>query len=170
MEIWKDIPDYVGYYQVSNLGRVKSLARLDSIGRRIGGHLLKPGTRKGYYVINLFKLGKVKRYSIHVLVAIAFLDHKPNGIKIQVSHRDGYKLNNQVDNLQILTAREHIHYDINKSKMSSRYIGVSWHKSRSIWVARISINGKRKHLGNFKDELEAHKVYQAKLLEIQNGS
>ena len=76
-EIWKDIPNYEGYYQVSNLGNVKSLARFNNLGKRVKERVLKNlvTTTKGYLVVRLSKIGLVKTKQIHQLVAEAFLNH-----------------------------------------------------------------------------------------------
>ena len=71
------------------------------------------------------------------------------------------KTNNKLDNLEIVTQRENSNQKHLKS--SSKYIGVSWSKSRNKWVALIYLNGKHKNLGRFNDELEASKAYQKAL-------
>ena len=101
-EIWKDIAGFDGVYQISNLGRVKSLDRVinieykDRIGtRRIKGRLRKPTKDKdGYLVIGLGK----GNYKIHRLVALAFI-HNTNNYP-QINHKDGNKSNNTVTNLE----------------------------------------------------------------------
>ena len=82
-EIWKDIEGYEGLYQVSNLGRVKSLERKVKFGwsyRKTPAMFIKPSLRKrntlfqkGYYVVGLHNNGKVKFVYIHRLVATAFI-------------------------------------------------------------------------------------------------
>ena len=103
MEIFKDIKGYEGMYQISDLGNVKSLERLNSAGKHIKERLLKkdfdPTT--GYYSIGLNKDGKSKRLWIHRLVADAFLAN-PNKYP-QVNHKDENKRNNNVDNLEWCT-------------------------------------------------------------------
>ena len=85
-EIWKDIPSYEGFYQVSNLGRVKSLQRKcksKSGLRLVGEKIRKPNLKKtGYLQISLNKNGIKKHHRVHQLVAMAFLNHKPNNIQI----------------------------------------------------------------------------------------
>lgn len=102
IEIWKDIKDYEGIYQISNLGMVKSLNRLDSRGFKRKGKILKCNTNnKGYLEVILCKNGKTKHILIHRLVAIHFVKN-PNEYKV-VNHIDGVKQNNKVSNLEWCT-------------------------------------------------------------------
>lgn len=91
-EIFKDIKDYEGIYQISNLGRIKSLHNYRK------NNILKPKIKKGYYQIGLRKDNKRKWYSVHRLVAQTFLPNENN--LPQVNHRDENKLNNNVNNLE----------------------------------------------------------------------
>ena len=99
-EIWKDIPGYEGYYQVSSLGRVKSLERV--VGHtRHGEYTLKGKIRKlslntqGYLIVRLSNGGIVKTIKVHKLVAMAFLNHEPCGYKEVVDHIDNNTQNNR---------------------------------------------------------------------------
>ena len=92
---------------------------------------------------------------------MAFLGHKPSGNKLVVDHIDFDRTNNHLSNLRIITHRENTNRKHIKS--SSKYIGVSWYKSRKRWCAKIKINNKTKHLGYFIDELEASSAYQVAL-------
>lgn len=78
-EIWKDIVGYENYYQISNLGNVKSLDRKIHFNKGISikkGQLLKPIlTRKGYLKVELSKESKGKRFYVHRLVALHFIDN-----------------------------------------------------------------------------------------------
>ena len=97
-EVWKDIAGYEGKYQVSNLGRVRSLQYHNTKGIvRIG--YLKPATDGcGYLRCTLSKNNKLTTFKVHRLVASAFIDN-PNNLP-QVNHKDGDKQNNNVDNLE----------------------------------------------------------------------
>lgn len=98
MENWKDIHGYENLYQVSDLGRVKSVKR---------NKILKNSKSScGYYVIELYCNGKNKMFRINRLVAQAFIPNPEN--KTFVNHIDGNKLNNHVDNLEWCTAKENM--------------------------------------------------------------
>jgi hypothetical protein len=165
METWKDIKGYESKYQVSDLGRVKSLARFGSDGRKVKERILRAGkTKRGYYLVVLFKDGKGSSKSVHQLVAIAFLRHEPNGYKdLIVDHIDHNPLNNRLENLQLITNRLNLSKD---KKGTSKYTGVSWNKGNKSWHSQIKINSKTIYLGGFKTELEASRAYQKALKQI----
>ena len=156
MEIWIDVKDFEGMYQVSNLGRVKSLDRDSTIGRFLKERILSPGLSRGYPIVVLSKEGHSRSMTVHQLVAIAFLNHIPNGYDIVVDHIDNDKLNNNVNNLQLISHRQNCSKD--KKGGASKYIGVTWDKKRNKWIAQIHINGKQKYLGSFTNELEASRA------------
>lgn len=107
-EIWKDIKDYEGSYQISNLGRVKSLSRKMWNGNSFWEskeRILKSSQDKdGYLLVGLHKNNKKKMCKIHRLVAIHFIDNPYN--KPEVNHIDGDKSNNCADNLEWVTSSE----------------------------------------------------------------
>ena len=155
MEIFKDIPNYEGIYQASNLGRVKSLKN-ELILKQIPN-------RRGYLKVNLYKDKKQRTFEVHKLVAMAILGHVPCGYKEVVDHIDNNKLNNNVDNLQLITQRANNSKD---RSGNSKYVGVCWHKRDKLFRAAITIKGKVIHLGNFKDELKAAEAYQNALKNL----
>lgn len=126
-EIWKDIyyynepkkewVDYRGLYQVSNFGRVRSLDRIVNHNHNhnhikyltLKGKCLKTlKGGKGYLHVRLYKDGIPKRYKISRLV---YFTYNPDAdTKLQVNHIDEDKLNNRLDNLNLMTAKENCNY------------------------------------------------------------
>ena len=169
MEIWKDIPEYEGIYEISDKGIVKSLERYVDNGK--GGYnlvrerILRPNRdTAGYLHVGLHNEGKKKTTAIHQLMAVVFLAHVPNGNNIVVDHIDNDQLNNILGNLQLITNRKNCSKD--RTGHSSDYVGVYWHKNANKWGAQIKINGKKKHLGLFMEQLEASRAYQIALSRI----
>ena len=115
-EVWKDIKGYEGYYQVSNLGRIKRVERKVKTRNRNGEYelLLKENilqgfySPKGYVRVLLTKDTKNKTYMIHRLVAEAFIPN-PNNFP-QINHIDGIKNHNNVENLEWCTQSYNIRH------------------------------------------------------------
>lgn len=169
-EIWKDIPNYEGIYQVSNLGNVKSLGRFvkrKSHRLYIPFRLLKPYKNSiGYYNCNLYKNNSIRTFTLHQLVAIAFLNHIPDGTQeLVVDHINNNRLDNRLENLQIITQRENANRKHLES--TSKYVGVCFVKERNKWTAQIVVNRKKVWLGSFEHEIDAHISYQNKLKELK---
>lgn len=110
-EEWKDIEGYEGRYQVSNCGRIRSFLT-KGVRNKVemydeSSHIIKPILDTfGYHVVNLRKNNGMKGIKIHRLVAKAFIPN-PNNLP-QVNHKDGNKQNNNLDNLEWVTAKENI--------------------------------------------------------------
>lgn len=104
-EIWKDIEGYEGLYQVSNLGRVRSLPRtLKGKGHNSKGGLLKPDITNNKQRVTLSN----KRFMVHILVAKAFPEICGNWFEgCEVHHKDQNSSNNYADNLICLSHKEH---------------------------------------------------------------
>jgi hypothetical protein len=158
-EIFKDVPNYEGVYKVSNKGNVK---RILKGGREKFNKLTK--LNNGYLAIQLSLNNKGKIFTVHQLMAITFLNHKPCGNRLVVDHINNNPLDNRIDNLQIVSARENTSKD--KKGYSSKYVGVSWHKAAKKWVSHIVIDNKKEYLGLFKKELDAANAYAERLNEI----
>ena len=155
IEVWKDIPDYKGIYQVSNLGRIKNL---NYRGTNKIKYLKSNVKRKR---ATLCKNKICKKTTIAVWMAITFLNFKPNRYIKVIDHIDNDPTNDCLYNLQILSHRENISKDI-KNKVG--YIGVK--KNGKKWSAKILINKKRIYLGTFETAQEASKAYKKELNKI----
>lgn len=163
-EIWIDIQNYEGIYQISNLGNVKSLARLDSNNHRLKEKIMKSvNHNSGYLQVCLSKNNNKKLFLIHQLVAVAFLGHKINGFKIVINHKDENKLNNKVENIELVSNRYNTIYS---SKSSLGFTGVS--KNDKKYRARIQINEKITHIGTFDTPEQASEAYQKAYQEQEN--
>lgn len=108
-EIWKDISDYEGKYQISSFGRIKSLNYRGTGTEKI----MTPGvTQGGYLKIKLRKNGSLKWFSVHRLVASIFITN-PNNLP-DVNHKDHNRQNNNADNLEWMTTKENTRYSLAK--------------------------------------------------------
>lgn len=114
-EIWKDIPDYEGLYQVSNIGRIKSTNKtiyLKNGKTKVSRSLIMKETLdKGYKVVTLSRNLKKMRTGCHRLVAKAFIPNPHN--KPCVNHINGIKNDNRVENLEWVTYSENEWHSFN---------------------------------------------------------
>ena len=168
MEIFKPIKNYEGLYEVSNSGRVKSLAKTWICGngtiREMPDIILK--ATKASHGYRYVKFGNIT-FKVSCLVWDAFGNKPRNGRKLQVDHKNENKSDDRIDNLQLLTNRQNVSKSNLKRKKSSKYIGVSINKAYKKWTSYIKVNGKREFLGNFDSEIQAHLVYQKRLLQVE---
>lgn len=114
IEIWKDIPSYEGLYQASNYGNIK---RLHKDYRCKPYKILKPQKSGNYYTVTLSKNGISVQYTVHYLIAKTFILNVEN--KSQINHKDGNKLNNNVDNLEWCTQSENTIHAYNTGLMEN---------------------------------------------------
>lgn len=149
-EIWKDIYyfneptnewiDYRGLYQVSNFGRVKSLDRIGRNGRGImvykGKYLKTSKDRDGYLHVRLCKDGIPEKYRISRLVYFTF--NPDADTKLQVNHIDEDKLNNRLDNLNLMTCKENNNWGTRIERFIKK---IRNHKSMSKSVLQFDKNG-----------------------------
>lgn len=127
-EIWKAIPGYEGFYEVSDQGRVRSLGRV-IVGRN--GKKYKCCCRvlqqhfDRYYSVELWIRGSRKRINVHRLVAMAFVPN-PKGYNV-VNHKDEDSKNNKVENLEWCTTKYNLNYGTARER-----------RGRKRWVAVIA--------------------------------
>lgn len=116
-EIWKAVPGYEGLYEVSDLGRVRSLPRKTRNGRfRVGKILRLSVNSSGYPMVSLSKDNRHKNVHVHRLVAEAFI---PNQYNLpQVNHIDEDKTNNRVENLEWCSSYYNMNYGDRNRKSS----------------------------------------------------
>lgn len=171
MEQWKDISGYEGMYQVSNMGRVKSCERMvhhpKGGDKVINPRLLKPSFIRGYPSVILCKQGTVKRFSVHRLVAMAFIENPMN--LPEVNHIDGNRGNPNVSNLEWCTSAQNKHHArdclgvdyhtvANRNKRVIRSDGKEFasinEAAKESGVSRgciyLQMNGRRKHTGGYQ--------------------
>lgn len=125
-EEWRDVIGYEGYYQVSSIGRIKSLKRkvcnntgLREIKEQI---MVNIADKYGYMCITLSKNRNIKTIKIHRLVAMAFIEN-PNNLP-QVNHIDENKSNNNVSNLEWCTQKYNINYGSRTEKCSKKVVQI----------------------------------------------
>lgn len=122
-EIWKDVVGYEGFYQVSNLGQVRSVVEAQKTGRGHSGKMLTQYKVKGYMIVNLSKHGIAKHRGVHRLVADAFLNN-PTHLP-QVNHKDENPENNHVDNLEWCDSKYNVNYGTRTERCSGEHHGRS---------------------------------------------
>ena len=150
MEIWKDIKGYEGHYQVSNLGRVKSLnremVRIDG-RRKVLNEMVKKTyiNKDGYEYIRLSVNKKGKTFRVHQLVAFTFLDIKSECV---IDHINGIKIDNKVENLRFVTQRTNLEFACNN--LNDR--GITYNKKTNKYEARVYTGSKANYLGSSNDK------------------
>ena len=160
-EIWKDVVGYEGYYQVSNLGRVRSLDRIASNGRKIKGKILstKVNTPPYYPRVSLSVNGKMKLVQVHRLVAQAFVYNPDPEHKTQVGHKDESRTNNRADNLEWVTPKENSNMPLHRERVSKANEGkVLSAETKS----KISLSQKGKYKGEKNPFYNKHHTNETK--------
>lgn len=108
LEVWKEVEGYEGLYEVSNLGKVRSLLRHKILSPKVN-------CRTGYVEVNLYGKGTPKTIAVHKLVAIAFIPC--NDSQLEVNHIDENKLNNTVENLEWCDRHYNTHYGTRNERL-----------------------------------------------------
>ncbi len=154
-ELWLPIEGYEGYYEVSNMGRVKSLSRpVENSQRNVKEKFNKFHLKRdGYHSVLLSKNKIKKTISLHRIVAKAFLPNPE--FKKFVNHIDGNKLNNCLSNLEWVSSRENsCHYYMNNNV--GTLVGVHYRKDRNKYCAHIHVDKRKVWLGQYDTQEEAY--------------
>ena len=165
-EEWKDIRDYEGLYQISNMGNVKSLGRwvnYKNKGKKWQeGKILKPLVDKeGYLKICLWKNGYIKHFRVHRLVAQAFIPNPKN--YPQVNHKDENPSNNFVKNLEYCDAKYNSNYGTRNKRIAEKMKGkkLSEETKRKLSEAH---RGKKNHMyGKHLSEEHKRKISEKQI-------
>ena len=151
-EEWKPIKGYEGLYEVSNLGRVRTLEHMEKFGnkKRVRkGRIKSTCMRNNYVCVQLSKNGINKSINMHRLVAMMFIPNPDN--LPQVNHKDQDTTNNCIDNLEWCTTKYNIHYaDADKKRRAS----MDWYYKSKACKEKMRIVGSidwRKVDGNHSD-------------------
>ena len=164
-EIWKDVVGYGGYYEVSDMGRVRSVDRtVEHQGgtKNLRGRIRKPGPDAGGYpMVCLYLDGKPKPHRVHRLVALAFLGEPVEG-RNDVDHINGVVDDNSVENLR-WASRSANQLNQHSIRARSGVTGVYYNADRikNPWSASIKIDGRPTYLGSFatiEEATEARRV------------
>lgn len=143
-EIWRDIEGYEGYYQISNLGRVKSLERdvYKSNGdfhRRKKEKIKTPKiTSDGYSAVTLSVDCNNRTFSVHSLVAHAFIPKPCSKESLEINHKDTNRKNNRMDNLEWVTHKENVAYSVS---LGNYYVHAGEKNGRCVPVIVCDMNG-----------------------------
>ena len=135
-EIWKDIPEFNGLYQASNLGRIKSLKRPYGLKEKILKLRLE---RSGYYRVCLTKQSIQKYYLVHRLIYEAFNGSIPEGL--QVNHINEIKTDNRLENLNLMTCKENTNWGSRNERIAKKLsITLKNRKDLSKTVLQFDLN------------------------------
>lgn len=155
-EIWKDVPDYEGLYQVSDLGRVKSYNR-----KRDNWKILSHGVYDKYVIKTLCNnIGQIKK-QVHRIVMLVFKGESD----LFVDHINGIRSDNRLSNLRYVNHRENITYYFNRVKE----VGYKFISSRNKWSSNIRIEKEQYFLGYFDTKEEAIYAYNNALDRWKNN-
>ena len=155
MEDWKYIEGYGKDYKIFRNGDVISCKyKKEKI-------LKSRNDGNGYLQVGLYKNKKEKLFRIHRLIALHFIDN-PEDYEC-VDHINGNRTDNRIENLRWVTKSDNTR---NGKNWGGCMKGVYFNKKNNKFHAQIYIDNKKKHLGYFDDELEAHNVYMEKYNEI----
>ena len=171
-EIWKDIKGYEGLYQISNLGRVRSLDMManskNGSKRFVKGKIKNPFLNQGGYLqVHLSKNGKRKMYRVHRLVYEAFIGEIPKGY--QVNHKDENKQNNILSNIDtLMTPKENLNWGTRNERAGK---SLTNHPQKSKPVIQKSLDGKVIKIWPSANEIQRQLGYsQGSISKCCNGN
>jgi len=170
VEKWLPIPGYEGYYEVSDLGSIRSIDRrvIDKSGRvqHVKQRNLALQNNNGYWACQLWKNNHMKRPLVHVIVAQAFIGTNPDGL--DVNHIDGNKKNNAVSNLEYCSRSEN---NFHACRIGLRKTGENhpWAKLSADQVKEIRLLNKEQGLGCRKLS-KIYGVAKETIISILNNS
>ena len=161
-EVFKPVVGYEGLYEVSDLGRVKSLGKCSTRGFNLSNRILKGvNNGVGYLGVQLYRDGTPKRFSIHRLVMTSFVGES----SLIVDHINEDKEDNRLLNLEYVTNRDNsLRYRTNNNK---RGLPVGVYLNKGKYLANIRICGKKKYLGSYDTPEQASIEYQHELLKLE---
>lgn len=167
MEEWRSIEGYENLYEVSILGRVRSLDRYVDDGkggtRLLKGRILKPAKDgRGYLFVKLSKDNKQKMFRVHRLVYEAFNGKIQEGM--EVNHIDEDKSNNSIKNLNLMTHKENMNWGTGNERRSTNHIN---HKSLSKAVLQLDLQGN--FLAEYPSQSEAERKLGIRCTAICNA-
>lgn len=170
-EIWKPVVGYEGLYEVSNMGKVRSLDKRVKAGRPdrdtffVKGRILTLKRRHlGYWGVQLWKDGKCFQAAIHRLVAQAFVPNPDN--LPQVNHKDEDKTNNCADNLEWCTAK----YNANYGTRNKRMVRRGADSKISIPIAQYTLDGELVRVYcSYKEALEQGGYHYSNIANYMSG-
>jgi len=140
-EVWRSVKNYPSY-SVSSNGKVKN---------NKFNKILKPDIKRGYYYVNLSKVGRDRKFYVHKLVAEAFTENINN--KKCVDHKNNNRLDNNISNLRFVTTQEN-QFNAKLKNNVSGFKGVSFIKKTNNWYANISVDGKSQSIGFYDNKMK----------------
>lgn len=172
METWKDIRGYEGLYQVSNLGRIRSLGRVcnsknNSTSKKRERILTQEITVFGYCRVRLFDLeGKSKHYATHRIVAQEFIGNVDG---YEINHKNEIKTDNRVENLEIVTSKQNCNYGTRNKRLSEKNTA-----NKALWCKGVVQKDKDGNVvAEYESRLEAERktgINNRHISQCCNGS